>query len=403
MALTTSENTTAVSAALLHTASQRAIARAVEDLWPGKDIALGAQCPSVTSYVCRVTVDGDDMIAKYCWLGLSMVSILRGAGGTWEAVQDAQHAYLRDPDHLTAREAQNLASLRTLARPRVCETAGLHGGVLLTRVTAGTPLSDELSARPWETDALLDAVLLTLGELHGPAGVECLRGAAPLGERSVVGVFRRKFNGLSGPSYLRSLGRDSGLPEYERQETIELVQNAVWRLLRMCSAIPSGRRDTVVFGDLKPEHVFLDGPRLHFIDPAVQWAAGPQPDVAKLTGRALLLAVVHPKPLTGRQIVQGVASSLSRHVAALPEHDRAARLREILVLWLMDTVSILSTCLSAPPGLPLTAHQQSLVAHARTVAGVVDRVSALLVGSAAGPRLLDLVFSEVEHTAASGR
>ncbi|WP_199570507.1 hypothetical protein [Streptomyces murinus] len=401
MTLTTSE-TTAVSAALLHTASQRIITRVVTELWPDKDVVLGPQCPSVTSYVCRVTVDGEEVIAKYSWLGMSLVSILRGAGGTWEEVEEAQRAYVASTELLTAREAQNLEFLRRLDRPRVCGTAGLHGGVLLTHVAAGTPLADELSARPWETGALLEAVLDALGDLHGPAGAECLREAAPIGERSVVGVFRRKFNGLSSTAYLRALGQDSGLPEYERREIIELVQNAVWRLLRMSSAI-SPRRDTVVFGDLEPEHVFLDGPRLHFIDPAVQWAAGPQPDVAKLTGRALLLAVGHPEPQAGRQIVQGVASTLARHIAALPERERAARLREVLVLWLMDTVSILSTCLSAPPGLPLAPHQQALVAQARTVAGVVDRVSALLVGSMAGPRLLDTVFSEVEHTAGSAR
>lgn len=129
MTLTTSENT-AVSAAQLHTASQRAIARAVEELWPDKEIALGPQSPSVTSYVCRITVDGEELIAKYSWLGLSLVSILPGAGGTWEEAQETQRAHVQSADLLTARETQNLDSLRKLGRPRVCETAGLHGGVL---------------------------------------------------------------------------------------------------------------------------------------------------------------------------------------------------------------------------------------------------------------------------------
>ncbi|WNI31512.1 hypothetical protein OG322_22745 [Streptomyces sp. NBC_01260] len=401
MTLTTSENT-AVSAALLHTASQRAIARSVEELWPDKEIVLGPQCPSITSYVCRVTVDHEELFAKYSWLGLSLVSILRGAGGTWQEVQDAQLAYVQSPDLLTVREAQNLDSLRRIGRPRVCETAGLHGGVLLTRIADGTSLADEMAARPWETGSLLDAVLLSLGDLHSPARAEHLRGTAQISERSVVGVFRRKFNGLSTTAYLRALGQDSGLPERERQEVVELVQGTVSRLLRMGSAV-SSRRGTVVFGDLKPEHVFIDGARLTFIDPAMQRAAGPQPDIAKLTGRTLLLAIGHPEPQSGRQIMQGVASTLARHVASLPEQKRAARLREVLVLWLMDTVSILSTCLSAPPGLPLAPHQQTLIARARTVAGLVDRVSALLVGSMAGPRLLDAVFSEVEHNTKGAR
>ncbi|MFJ6740307.1 hypothetical protein ACIQOU_15580 [Streptomyces sp. NPDC091279] len=281
MPLTASENT-AVAADLLHRTSRRHIVRAVERRWPDKEIVLGPQHPSVTSYVCRVTVNGEDLIAKYSWLGLSLVSILRGV--------------------------------------------------------------------------------------------------APIGERSVVGVFRRKFNGLSTAGRLRTLGQDSRLPEHERQEVAELVRTAAWRLLRMAGAI-STRRDLLVFGDLKPEHVHIDGPHLNFIDPAVQWAAGPQPDIAKLTGRAVLLAVGHPDRSAGSQIVQGVAATLARYLAALPEHERAGQLREIMVLWLMDTVSILSTCLSAPQGLLLTPHQQSLVERARTVAGFVDRASALLVGS----------------------
>ncbi|WEH33823.1 hypothetical protein PZB75_10845 [Streptomyces sp. AM 4-1-1] len=320
MTLTTSENKT-VNAALLHTASQRVVTRAVEDLWPNNEIVLGSQCPSVTSYVCRVTVDDEELVAKYSWLGISMVSILRGAGGTWEEVQEAQRAYVRSIELLTAREAQNLEFLRELGRPRVCETAGFHGGVLVTRIAAGTSLADELAARPWETDALLDAVLLALGGLHGPAGAECLRGAPPVGERSVVGVFRRKFTGLSATSYLRTLGRESGLPENERQEVVELVRCAVWRLLRMAGAI-SPCRNTVVFGDLKPEHVYIDGPRLNFIDPAVQWAAGPQPDVAKLTGRALLLALGHS---ARRRSSERTRSRRARAGAARVRRDRPRR------------------------------------------------------------------------------
>ncbi|MFJ8862092.1 hypothetical protein ACIRD8_27125 [Streptomyces sp. NPDC102451] len=401
MTLTTSEKTT-VSAEQLHTASRRDVTRAVEGLWPDREVSLGPQCPSVTSYVCRVTVDGEGLIAKYSWLGMSLVSVLRGAGGTWDEVQEAQRAYAQGSDGVTVREAQNLVALRRLRRPRVCETAGLRNGVLFTRIVAGTSLADELAARPRETAALLNAVLVTLGDLHGPPGADCLRRVAPIGERSVVGVFRRKFSGPNPACCLPGLGRDSRLPEHERHEVVELLQHAVRRLMRMAGAI-STRRDAVVFGDLKPEHVYIDGTGLNFIDPAVQWAAGPQPDVAKLTGRALLLALGHPDPRAGRQIVHGVASTLARHVAALPEHEKVPRLREVMVLWLMDTVSILSTCLSASPGLPLTSLQRTLVVKARAVAGIVDRVSALLVGTTSGPRLLDAVFSEVEHTCGSAR
>ncbi|MFH9197203.1 hypothetical protein ACH4KO_06795 [Streptomyces anulatus] len=90
MTLTTSGDT-AVNAERLYEASRRAITLAVDDLWPGRGAVLGPQCPSVTSYVCSVTVDGEAMYAKYSWLGSSLVSILRGARGTWDEVLEAQH------------------------------------------------------------------------------------------------------------------------------------------------------------------------------------------------------------------------------------------------------------------------------------------------------------------------
>ncbi len=401
MTLTTRQHTPA-NAQLLCTTTQHIIARAAEEQWPNKEVVLGPECPSVTSYVCRVTVDGEELIAKYSWLGMSLVSILRGVGGTWEEVQHAQSEYVASADLLTAREAQNLRLLRRLGRPQVCETASLSRGVLFTHKVAGTPLADELVARPWEADALLDAAFSALGQLHGPAGALYLRGAASITERSVVGVFRRKFNGVGAAAYLRELGRCRGLPDDERQEVAELFQTSVRRLIQLASAI-SVRRDIAVYGDLKPEHVYIDGPRLLYVDPAVQWAAGPQPDLAKLAGRSVLLALGYPDDTAGRQIVQGAASVLARHVAAMSVADRAVRLREVMVLMLMDTVSILSTCLSAPPDLPLTVHQQSLITQARRIARIVDRGSALLFGSMAGPRLLDAIFAEVEHTAGSPR
>lgn len=399
MTVTTGEIT---SAAVLHIVSRRAVARAAQQLWPSRQVDLGELCPSVTSYVCRLTVDGEELMAKYSWLGMSLVSVLRGAGGTWTEVRNAQPGYLRGTEVTTVREAQTLELLRGLDRPSVCETAGLHGGVLFTRKVPGTTLTDEMTTRPWDTGALLGAALADLRDLHGPTGAQVLRGAAPVNERSVIGIFRRKFNGRSSTGYLKALGQDSGLPEYVREELVDSVQHSVRRLLRM-SDVLSTRRNYLIYGDLKPEHVFVDGPHRHFIDPAVQWAAGPEPDIAKLAGRSLLLATGHPDPDAGQQMVQGIASTLAHRMAELPSRERADRLREILVLWLMDTVSILSTCLSAPYGLPLAPHQQTLVAQSLTVARIADRVSASLTGSMAAQRLLDVVLSEVEHTAGSTR
>ncbi|WP_228995189.1 hypothetical protein [Streptomyces sp. DH8] len=399
MTLTTSGDT-AVSAPQLYEASRRAIALAAEDLWPGRGAVLGPQCPGVTSYVCQVLVDGEELYAKYSWLSSSLVSILRGARGAWADVKEAQEPYVKSVDLVTRREFQHLEFLQQLGRPRVCETAGFRGGVLFTRAVAGPTVAEELAVRPWDTTPLLDSVLLSLRGLHGEEGARYLRQAWPINERSVVDVFARKFRGPAAARYFAGLGRGR-LLENERLVVVDQLGNAVRRLLRLTSAIRPRQR-TAVFGDLKPEHVYLSGHRLTFIDPALQWAAGPEPDVAKLFGRTLLLGFCHHELRAERQITEGVVSALSRHYQSVSRGDRtdrAERLREVMVLWLMDTVNILSTCLSAPAGLPLTSNQQALVREAHRIAAVAERVSGLLIGSASGLNLLDAVFHEVEYTA----
>ncbi|MFD7745540.1 hypothetical protein ACFV2V_02230 [Streptomyces sp. NPDC059698] len=396
MTLTTS-GATVVDSEELYAASRRVIALAVDDLWPDRNVVIGPQSPSITSYVCPVTVDGVELFAKYGWLSTSLVSILRGARGTMAKVMEVQEPYTRSRDSVTRREYQHLEALREIGRPRVADTAGFRAGVLLTHAVPGTTIAEEIIARPWDTSALLDTVLVSLRDLHSEAGAGYLRGAWPIDERNIVDIFRRKFTGPNGPGYIAELGCDSGLEEAERLTVVDLVGNTVRRLWRLAVALPS-RQQTAVFGDLKPEHVFLGSHRLTFIDPALQWAAGPQPDMAKLCGRALLLALDHHELRAEQQIMQGVMTSLNRYFAALPKAQRADALRETMILLLMDTTNYLASCLSAPPGCPLSVSQRTLLSQGCRVAQVVERASGLLIGSMTGPDLIDAIFSEVEHT-----
>ncbi|WP_103536038.1 hypothetical protein [Streptomyces sp. SM11] len=326
-----------------------------------------------------------------------LTGTLGGARGTWDEILEAQHPYTKSADLVARREYQHLEFLRWLGRPRVCEAAALRAGVLFTKAVPGTTVAEEITARPWDTAALLDSVLLSLKELHGDLGARYLRGAWPINERNIVDVFFRKFKGPAVAGYVADLGRDSGLQEDERLAVVGLVESSVRQLLRLTAALPARQR-TAVFGDLKPEHVYLSSHRLTFIDPALQWAAGPQPDVAKLCGRTLMLALCHHELRAEQQITQGVLDALSRQFAGLAKTDRADRLREVMVLWLMDTTNYLTSCLSAPSGFPLSAHQRTLMSNGRRIATVVDRVSGLLIGSMAGLGLIDAIFNEVEHT-----
>jgi hypothetical protein len=73
------------------------IAAAAAELWPRADVDLGEHVPSVTGYVRRIRVDGHLLYAKYAFLGVSLVSLLRGACGRWSDVRKAQQAYVQRP------------------------------------------------------------------------------------------------------------------------------------------------------------------------------------------------------------------------------------------------------------------------------------------------------------------
>ncbi|MFD3848212.1 hypothetical protein ACFWVB_20270 [Streptomyces microflavus] len=325
------------------------------------------------------------------------MSILRGAKGTWDDVREAQRAHVQSIDLLTRRQHQALDALQTLSRPRVCEPVELLGGVLFTAPAPGRTVAEEMADRPWDTAALLDAILLSLTTVHTGDGARYLRQAWPLTERSILDVFRTQLAGPAAARYIADLGRDSLIPEGERLDVIARVETAVRRLLRLTEAIRPRQR-AGVFGDAQPGNIFLSDHRLTFINPALHWAAGPEPDVAKLISRTFLLALAQPSRGDERRITQGAVAALGRYFQAVPAFERVARLREVMVLWVMDTVSTLATYLSAPAGFPLSDAQMVILSQARRVATLTERVSGLLIGSSSGLDLLETVFHEVEHT-----
>ncbi|MFF8990224.1 hypothetical protein ACF09H_09795 [Streptomyces sp. NPDC014983] len=139
----------------VHAAGQ--IHRAAAEIWPGEPVHLVRHVPSVTGYVHRVCVGDRVLYAKTSFLGVSLVSLLRGTHGPWPDICRAQEEYVRRPDSLIAREAEQLQILDRIGRPRVCALAGLRHGVMFTEPVAGPSLGDLLLKRPCDAWELLAA------------------------------------------------------------------------------------------------------------------------------------------------------------------------------------------------------------------------------------------------------
>lgn len=364
----------------------REIAAAAAELWPRADVDLGDHVPSVTGYVRRIRVDGRTLYAKYAFLGVSLVSLLRGACGPWPEVRAAQQAYVQRPGALMDREAAQLRLLAQQGVPRVCPAAGLARGVLFTESVTGPTLADLLLQHPHGAADFLAGTFGELRRLHRPSAARLLGPAGVIGERSIRGTFQRKFNGLSGPTYVERLGAERCAPD-DRALVVGLLRDVVVRLHRLqATGLPQqASRRVLAYGDLKPEHVvFPEGTTRQpvFIDPGLLLAP-PAVDAAKLISRTvLLLAAARPGVETGQQVMHGVSAFAAARADVLPGRVRRSWLRELLVLWLMDSVNILTTYLSAPGALPLPARGTALVGRAVDLCRMADQLSSELAAGA---------------------
>lgn len=225
--------------------AEREILRAGRELWPGAAVDRGAHVPSITGYVRLLRVDGRALYAKYSFLGISLVSLLRGTSGGWSLVRQAQQAYVARPDSPPAREATQLRLLTALGRPKVSVVVGLRHGVLFTQPVVGPTLATLLLDQPHETSNLLEAACDELNRLHCPRTARRFDPAGAVGERSVAHTFQRKFDGLSGALYLDRLGIER-CAEHERQEIVQLTRRVVARLRRLRAETATPTRTVLV-------------------------------------------------------------------------------------------------------------------------------------------------------------
>ncbi|MFE5597601.1 hypothetical protein ACFQ8O_00140 [Streptomyces coelicoflavus] len=383
-----------VAEVFVHAAAR--IHQAAAGIWPGESVLLDAHVPSVTGYVHRARVGDRVLYAKTSILGVSLVSLLRGTHGSWPMVAEAQRAYEQRPDGLLVREAAQLRALAGLGGPQVCPVVGIRDGVIFTEAVPGPTLAELLLAMPARTRELMERPLAELQPLHRPRSATRLDPAGAIGERSIAGTFLRKFDGAAGAAYVDQLGAER-CPPGTCEEVTELVRASVHRLHGLRMTLPSAVGTTLAYGDLKPEHVvFPDGPdgRPVLLDPGLL-RASPMVDVAKLMSRTVLVLVAHrPAPEVTRQILDDLALLALARCGHLGPRERRGWVRHLLTLWLMDTVNIVTTYLSAPAALPLPRLGLTLVDRAVPVARLVDAVSADLLAPAArgmGDRVLDRI------------
>ena len=382
--------------------SAEQIHRAAADLWPGAPVVLERHVPSVTGYVHQAQVGERTLYAKTSLLGLSLVSLLRGAAGSWPDVLRAQEEYLTRADGLLAREAAQLAVLARLDGPQVCGVAGMRRGVIFTEPVAGPCLGELLVREPTRTRELLAGLFAELRPLHQPGAAGHLEVGGVIGERGISGTFLRKFNGLSGRVYVDRLGEERCAPAV-REEVVTLARRSVRRLRRLRMALPAGEVTTLAYGDLKPEHVLYPdggpGSRPVLLDPGLQ-RAGLAVDVAKLVSRiTLALAARRPGEETAGLVLDGLESFVGG-LAPVSPRERDRWLADVVTLWLMDTVNILSTYLSAPAALPLPGLGLELLERAVAVCSFLDAVSADASSTGAPAGLWGRALARVAEVAA---
>ncbi|WP_234016725.1 hypothetical protein [Streptomyces sp. LaPpAH-108] len=123
--------------------------------------------------------------------------------------------------------------------------------------------------------------------------------------------------------------------------------------------------------------------------------------MAKLISRTVLtLTAARPGPWTVRHLLHGIGVFSVTRMDGLSAEERHVWLREVLGLWLMDTVNILTTYLSAPAELPLPTLGEALVDRAADLCLMVDRISTDLASKGDTGTVWDGALGHVQEVAA---
>lgn len=250
--------------------------------------------------------------------------------------------------------------------------------MLFTETVAGATLAQLINDEPRRAADLLGCTWTAVRQLHHAQVAQGLTRSVAIEERSIEGTFGRKFTGLGASVYLDQLTAQWQDDSGEHADVIAPLRRVVARLRRLPAMPPATVASVLVYGDLKPEHIMFEdhavaSERPVFIDPGLMRARATV-DAAKLVSRTILLLISF-RPLNGKAIADGLAAFVDDQIQALPAMARQEWLRELVLLWLMDTVNILTTYLSAPAGLPLPAHARAALSQAQTVGTLVDSVS----------------------------
>ncbi|MFB8177701.1 hypothetical protein ACFC8N_16870 [Streptomyces sp. NPDC055966] len=359
------------------------IHRAAAAIWPDQSVSLECHVPSVTGYVQQARIGERLLYAKTSLLGVSLVSLLRGTRGTWSTVLEAQQEYQNRQDGLLHREAAQLRLLAEMGGPRTCRLAALRTGVIFTEPVPGPTLGELLLEHPGDTAVLLDRTFTELRPLHRPGAARQLAAVGVIEEHSIAGTFLRKFNGLSGTLYMDRLAECRNKAE-QRQEMLQLVHRSVGRLRRLRMRLPLADGTSLAYGDLKPEHMtFPDGidGRPVFLDPGLLRASR-MVDIAKLVSRTVLTLTAHrPEASVVHQVLHGLDVFVKSQVPTLSGRERLLWLQNLMTLWLLDTVNIMTTYLSAPSALPLPRVGTALMDRVVPVFSMVASISADLESS----------------------
>ncbi|MGH3830284.1 MAG: phosphotransferase [Pseudonocardiaceae bacterium] len=188
----------------------------------------------------------------------------------------------------------------------------------------------------------------------------------------------------------------------ERDELRAALRRVVTRLGRLRAATPETAGPVLVHGDLKPDHVVFEhhavaSDRPVFIDPGMSCARATV-DAAKLVSRTILLLIGF-KALCIDEISDGLAAFVDNQIQTLSAAVRREWLGELVLLWLMDTVNILTTYLSAPAGLPLSAHAEAALSQVGTVLSLVEKASVELAAGTDPQRVWRLgLLDAAAHT-----
>ncbi|MFA6461014.1 MAG: phosphotransferase [Candidatus Woesearchaeota archaeon] len=318
------------------------IQRAIQDVFGSTTITSKRVIPSITNYVYEIEVNDKRYIAKYNFLGLSKVSLLRSFPLLdISELSQKQQEYVASPKNTLFLEMKRIHFLKQILFP-VPTTVDYSRGVLFTEKVRGETLqnaflNESICLKGVYQKIYSELISLWL-KIHSSNFPTKILSDFPSDNCNADIV--KNFNNKSLSELSSKLVIDS-INVTGKEKLRDLIPK-ISALINIQIKDMSSSQELIVYGDVKPENIILADQGICFIDPELHLGDVAQ-DLARLIGRSSLSGIYSCINSTRKKEIYYELIELILIIKKTPPSSDQSLESRVIIYCVMDLLLILNS------------------------------------------------------------